>query len=133
MCVPNPGHAYTPCLWENVMSDLFLNASHRCAGSIKFDSSIPVETLCVLIMDLKSMNRYPWVDLHVRGAGDDGTHYIGFHYKLQDGTKRSMDEMVHRIMQFLRDRLGTQPRHGRGEPRPMGVIGWSIATVEAFA
>lgn len=119
-------------LWEKVMTDLSMNESHRCAGSIKFDSTVPVETLCVLIMDLKALNPEPWVDIHVRGAGDDGSHYIGFHYKLKDGNFDTQGRMVYQLLQFLRERLGTVPRLTLGDPRPKGVIGWSIATVEAF-
>lgn len=108
-----------------------LNHDHRVAGTVKFDPSIPVEKLADFISEMKSKNPERWVDLHIRGAGDDGTHYIAFHYILPDGRKKTHNRVIHRLLQYLRDQLGSRPKQDKkSELVPQGVMGWSISTVK---
>jgi len=110
-----------------------LNHDHRVAGTLKFDTSVPIEKLADFISEMKSRTPERWVDLHIRGAGDDGTHYIAFHYILPDGTKKTHTKAVNSLLQYLRDQLGTRPKKGKkADPVPRGVMGWSISTVEVI-
>jgi len=110
-----------------------LNRDHRVAGTVKFDTSVPIEKLADFISEMKSKNPERWVDLHIRGAGDDGTHYIAFHYILQDGKKKTHKKAVQSLLQYLRDRLGSRPKQGKkSDPVPRGVMGWSISTVKVM-
>jgi len=113
------------------MTALF-STDHRVAGTVKFDASVPEEKLKGFIVEMKSNNPERWVDLHIRGAGDDGTHYIAFHYLLPDGKKKTHKKAVHRLLQYLRDQLGEQEHCSKpGKMIPCGVMGWSISTVDA--
>lgn len=108
-----------------------LNHDHRVAGTVKFDASVPIEKLAHFITEMKSKTPERWVDLHIRGAGDDGTHYIAFHYTLPDGEKKTQTKAVNGFLEYLRDQLGTRPKQGKkADPVPRGVMGWSISTVQ---
>lgn len=110
---------------------VLLNHDHRVAGTVKFDASVPVEKLSNFIKEMKSRKPDRWVDLHIRGAGDDGTHYIAFHYILPDGAKKTHTKAVNSLLQYLRDQLGTRPKKGKkSDSIPQGVMGWSISTVK---
>lgn len=111
-----------------------LNSTFRVAGSIKFHATVPVEKLAQFIADMKTVNPERWLDLHVRGAGDDGMHYLTFHYILPDGEKKTHRKVINRILQYLRDHLGTYPKQGKkSDLVPRGVKAWSIATVKVMA
>lgn len=108
------------------------NCDNHVAGTVKFDRAVPVELLLVLIVQMKSKNPERWVDLHVRGAGSDGTHYIAFHYILPDGKKKTHKKAMNALLQFFRDQLGTRPmKKKKPDPIPLGVMGWSVSTVRA--
>lgn len=110
---------------------VLLNHDHRIAGTVKFDASVPIKKLTDFIIEMKSKTPARWVDLHIRGAGDDGTHYIAFHYTLTDGKKKTHAKAVNSFLQYLRDQLGTRPKQGKkADPVPRGVMGWSISTVK---
>ncbi len=114
------------------MKDLY-DDSNRVAGTVKFGRSVPITTLSSLIAELKTVRPNRWVDLHIRKGGDDGTHYIAFHYILEDGSKRHHDAAVHSLLQFLRDRLGEHPHPKKPDLMiPNGVCEWSISTVEVL-
>lgn len=107
-----------------------LNHDHRVAGTVKFNASVSVEKLADFVSVMKSHTPERWVDLHIRGAGDDGAHYIAFHYILKDGEKKTHKKAVNSLLQYLRDQLGTSPRKGKkSDSVPQGVVGWSISTV----
>ena len=111
-----------------------LNYDHRAAGTVKFDASISVEQLAGFLAELKSRNPDRWVDLHVRGAGRNGLHYIAFHYILSDGRKSTYDKAVHKLTQFLGERLGWREDSKRPDQKvPNGVMGWSISDVKVVA
>lgn len=111
-----------------------LNREHCIAGTVRFKASVPFERLAIFVTDMKAQSPERWVDLHVRKAGDDGTHYIGFHYILDDGQEMTHRKAVHKLLQYLRDQLGSRKVTGRRpDPVPTGVIGWSISTVEVVA
>ena len=103
-----------------------LNRDHRIAGTVKFDASVPIEKLASFVSEMKLRTPERWVDLHIRGAGDYGAHYIAFHYVLPDGKKKTYKKAVHSLLQYLGDKLG------KSESVPQGVIGWSISTVIAI-
>jgi hypothetical protein len=108
-----------------------LNRDHCVAGTVKFDASVSVEKLAGFISEMKSRTPERWVDLHIRGVGGDGTHYIAFHYILSDGEKKTHKKAVNSLLQYLRDQLGTRPKQGKkADPVPQGVMGWSISTVD---
>ncbi len=108
-----------------------LSKSNHVAGTIKFLATVSVERLSGFISDMKQENPDRWVDLHIRSAGDDGMNYIAFHYILPDGRKKTHTKAVNRLLQYLRDQLGTRPEtHGHEDPVPVGVKGWSISTVK---
>jgi hypothetical protein len=110
-----------------------LNCGHRVAGTVKFDTSVSIEKLANFILDMKSNKPERWVDLHIRGAGGDGTHYIAFHYILPDGEKKTHKKAVNSLLQYLRDQLGTRPKQEKKSDRvPLGVMGWSISTVDVM-
>lgn len=110
------------------------NRDHRIAGTVKFDASVLQEKLRDFIEQMKSSNPECWVDLHVRGAGNDGTHYIAFHYILPDGKKKTYKKAVNRLLQYLCDRLGEKEHCQKpGKMIPRGVMGWSISPVDAVA
>lgn len=109
-----------------------LNRDYRFAGTIKFNISVSIEKLADIITEMKAKSPERWVDLHIRGAGDDGTHYIAFHYILEDGKKKTYKKAGNNLIQYLRERLGTSPKvkGQKADSRPMGVIGWSISLVK---
>ncbi len=110
-----------------------LNNDHRVAGTVKFDASVSIEKLADFVSEMKSRTPERWVDLHIRGAGGDGTHYIAFHYLLPDGEKKTHTKAVNSLLQYLRDQLGTRPKQGKkADPVPQGVMGWSISTVKVM-
>ncbi len=110
-----------------------LNNDHRAAGTVKFDASVSIEKLADFITEMKSKTPERWADLHIRGAGDDGTHYIAFHYILPDGERKTHTKAVNGFLQYLRDQLGTRPKQGKkADPVPRGVMGWSISTVKVM-
>ncbi len=110
-----------------------LNCGDHVAGAVKFDASVSVEKLAGFISDMKSRAPERWVDLHIRGAGGDGKHYIAFHYILPDGEKKTHNKMVNSLLQYLRDQLGTRPKRGKkADLIPLGVMGWSISTVDVM-
>lgn len=99
------------------------------AGSIKFKREVLLETLIEIIQDWKNYaSADKWLDLHVRSSGDDGTHYIAFHFVLDDGEKATSDKFDESLLADLRRKLGFK----QNPYRPRGVKGWSISTV-AFA
>ncbi|MBX9906281.1 hypothetical protein K2X96_00080 [Patescibacteria group bacterium] len=113
---------------------VLLDNDSRVAGTVKFNASVPIEKLVGFITHIKADNTERWFDLHIRGAGDDGTHYIAFHYILPDGKKKTQTKMVNKLLQYLRDELGTHPKKGKNPALiPRGVIGWSIGTVKVVA
>ncbi|MFN3188516.1 MAG: hypothetical protein ACK42D_03200 [Candidatus Paceibacteria bacterium] len=95
-------------------------------GSLKFDSSVPLETIEMVMAELKKKFLGTWIDLHVRYAGDDHTHYLAYRYDLgttQDGLHKQFHiDMI----QFMRDVLGADKRN-----RPNGIHGWSMSRVRA--
>jgi len=108
-----------------------LNCDHRVAGTVKFDGSVSIEKLTDFVAEMKSRTPERWVDLHIRGTGGDGTHYIAFHYILPDGEKKTHKKMVNSLLQYLREQLGTRPKKGKdADVVPKGVMGWSISTVK---
>ncbi len=107
-----------------------LNYDHSIGGSVKFDASVPVATLAVFIKEMRSSNPERWIDLHIRSSGDDGTHYIAFHYILSDGKEKTCTKAINRLLQYLCDQLGICPNRGKKNSLvPHGVKGWSISTV----
>ncbi len=109
---------------------VLINGNHRVAGTITFDSSISVERLSAVAVGLKQHNPERWVDLHIRGAGDDGTHHLAFHYILEDSRKKTHKQAVSRLLQYLRDQFGARPKlEGQKEAVPHGVKRWSISTL----
>ena len=97
----------------------------RVAGSIKFAASVPLERLKALAEGIEALgNPNQWVDLHIRMAGDDGTHYIGMHYILDDPSKETRDKADKKLFNYLRGELGTDPNG-----RPKSVQGWSLGSV----
>lgn len=108
-----------------------LDRGHGIAGTVKFAPSVPVERLVGFVNDMKSKDPERWVDLHIRGAGDDnGTHYIAFHYILTDRQKKTQKKAALSLIQYFRDQLGTRPKQGmKSDNVPLGVMGWSISTV----
>ena len=86
------------------MTVLSSSDSH-IAGTVKFDASIPIDKLISFIVEMRSDKPEQWVDLHVRGAGDDGTHYIAFHYIMSDGSKKTHEKTVQKLLQYLEDGL----------------------------
>ena len=107
-----------------------LNKDNRIAGTIIFDGSIPLKKLEYLITNIKSYgepNR--WVDLHIRGAGDNGSHCLVFHYILENGKKKTHNRMSQKIIDYLKTELGV--RLGNSKV-PTGVKSWSISTVRAI-
>lgn len=110
-----------------------LNCDHRIAGTVKFDASVPIEKLVDFIIEMKSKTPERWVDLHIRGAGNDGIHYIAFHYILPDGEMKTHKKVVNSLLQYLRNKLGTRPKQGKkADLVPQGVMGWSISTVKVM-
>lgn len=108
-----------------------LSLGNHAAGTVKFDRSVSVGELSELTAEMKRHNPDRWIDLHIRSAGDDGTHYIAFHYILPDVKKKTYKRAVNRLIQFLRDRLGSRPkRNGKKNSVPNGVVGWSISIVD---
>jgi hypothetical protein len=114
-----------------------LDSTHRMAGTVRFDNSVPVERLSALIKELRSIEPERWFDLHIRGAGGGkGSHYIAIHYILDDGRKTTQKKAVRKLLQFLCDRLGERPDRIASEdmdPIPLGAMGWSISTVDVMA
>ena len=97
----------------------------RVAGSIKFESSVPLSRLKEIAKGIEALgNLNQWVDLHIRMAGDDGTHYIGLHYILDDLSKETRNMADKKLFKYLRDELGT-----KSDGRPMCVQGWSLGSV----
>jgi hypothetical protein len=112
---------------------VLLNTENRIAGTVKFDATVSIGTLAGFIIEMKSKSPDRWFDLHIRGAGGDGTHYIGFHYILADGEKTTHKQAVQKFLQYLREKLGTRPKQGKNSDTvPLGVMGWSISTVEVM-
>lgn len=105
------------------------NCGNRLAGTVKFEKGFPMETLTSLVRELKENHPESWVDLHVRSAGS-GTCYIAFHRILKDGKKKTEKRASHKIIGFLRHRLGT--RIGTKDV-PNGVTGWSMSGVMLVA
>lgn len=105
---------------------------HLMAGTIKFDSTVPKSKLIQIILDLRASrfgNRFQ--NLHFRGAGADGSHYIGLIYLLENEGKRTQNRATHQIVGFVKDSL--QPDRIKGNRRKLpGFLGWSIATVEGM-
>ncbi len=112
---------------------VLLSGNHSVAGTVKFDTSVPIEKLTDFIIEMKSRNPEKWVDLHIRSAGKKGAHYIAFHYLLTDGRKRTHDKVINGLIQYLCDQLGTRPKQGKetGDV-PQGVVGWSISNVKVM-
>lgn len=103
-----------------------LNNDPKVAGSIKFNASVPVARLIDFLQELKKAD--PLFNMHLRGAGDDGTHYIAFEYVLPNDSRETHDKVVDHFLQFFRDKLGVSPT----KPSvPLGSRGWSISTVLA--
>ena len=95
-------------------------------GSVKFNSSVSLDKIEMVMTGLKKRFLGTWVDLHVRRSGDDGTHYLAYRYDL--GT---LDADLHKqfhidLIEFLKGMLGTTSRN-----RPEGVMGWSLSQVVA--
>jgi hypothetical protein len=105
-----------------------LNRTPKAAGTIKFNTSVSVYQLLGFILELKQAD--PEYQLHVRGAGDDGTHYIAFEHVLPDPSKETHDKVVDHFLQYFRVKLGVYPH----KPSvPQGTKGWSISNVIASA
>ena len=102
------------------------------AGHVHFDAETPNELLKELLGDIKALRpEASWIDLHLRSAGDDGTHYIHLCCKLKDGERLTQRQAVFKIIQLLKNELGTV--QGRTGENPKFVRGWSISTVTAIA
>jgi FAD/FMN-containing dehydrogenase len=111
-------------VWEKTMLVLSEN-NGRVAGTIKFDASVPLSRLKEIAEGIEALgNPDQWVDLHIRMAGDDGTHYIGLHYVLDDPSKETRDAADKKLFKYLRDELGT-----KSDGRPKSVHGWSLGSV----
>jgi hypothetical protein len=105
------------------------NGEYRMAGHIRFDDETSEDLLKVLLNGIKTLApEETWVDLHIRSAGDDGTHYIHLCRRLKDGERDTQRRAVHKILQFLKGKLGEKPLGGIKQ-----VCGWSISTVIAIA
>lgn len=102
-----------------------LNCDNRFAGTIKFERGFPLEKLVEIVRELRQHRPSQWVDLHIRGAGDEN-RYIAFHIILKEGEKEK--KAGHRLIGFLKDQLGT--RAGTKGKVPTGVTGWSMSTVQ---
>lgn len=96
------------------------------AGTVKFESGFPLETLVDIVQELKGSSPSRWVDLHIRAAGAEN-RYIGFHYILDNGSKKVSKKANHKLIGFLKEKLGTRPGNTKC---PSGVTGWSISTVQ---
>jgi hypothetical protein len=115
------------------MTDLKLNDEHRVAGTVKFGPSVSVRTLVFVMMGLKTSRPGRWIDLHVRKGGDDGTHYIAFHYILEDGLEKTHKAAVCALFEYLRREFGEHEHPKKpGVMMPNGVREWSISTVEVL-
>ncbi len=98
------------------------------AGSYKFKRGVSVHDLEKIMTILWEKTPHDfWLDLHVRSAGDDGTHYLAFHIigTINKATSSEMasnavDTMMREVMSEV---LGTK----RG--RAKGLMGWSVSTV----
>jgi hypothetical protein len=124
-----PRYVYPPCLREIPMK--VPSQSYRIAGTVKFDASVPVEKLITFVNALRSQDPDRWVDIYVRPAGDSGCHYIGIHYILTDGRKKTEWNMLRNFLQYFCDQLGTRPntKSVADHPVAQGLKSWSFSKV----
>jgi len=112
---------------------VLLTLDHRIAGTVKFDKSVPVAKLATFIAELKARSPERWVDIHVRPAGDSGTHYIAVHYILADGRRKTEWKAIQSFLEYFCAQLGTRHKAGEKAEHPIanGMMSWSLATVSA--
>ena len=128
-CMTNGGMP-TLHITETEMSSLapYLKLEQRVAGTIRFQKEVPPWVLIEIANKFKDKDPDQWVDLHIRSAGRDGSNLIAFHVLLKDGEEKTRNRFGHRLIQILRDRLGTVDFRPEGHPR--GVDWWSFALVD---
>ncbi len=76
---------------------VLLSGNHSVAGTVKFDTSVPIEKLTDFIIEMKSRNPERWVYLNIRGVGKSGAHYMSFQYILPDGEKKTHAKVVNSL------------------------------------
>lgn len=99
---------------------------YRIAGTITFSGEVPVSVLTKICERIEQKNPENWMDLHVRGAGDNGSHHVSFHYILPDGKNRTRKSFEAQFIGAFRDKFGVRP-HVKGRV-PYGCKSWSMST-----
>ncbi|MCB9810352.1 hypothetical protein H6781_02030 [Candidatus Nomurabacteria bacterium] len=99
---------------------------YRIAGTITFSGEVSVNKLIDVCEFVKRLDPENWIDLHVRGAGDNGSHHVSFHYLLPDGENKTRKSFEALFLGFFREKFGVRP-HVKGRV-PYGCKSWSMST-----